>query len=335
MATSTKEKFETFLRTVPPSDPGKKMDALLFVSATDCNPNGEPDDGNRPRQDQETSNGLISGVSLKRHIRDTIQALMGDEKGFALYMSRHSILDYKLLAIHEQVGISPKKASKKAKDAAQPEEGVEAEVDDGVKLDDESEKKARDLACKMYIDTRLFGAVMSSKMANCGQVRGPVQIAWARSIDPVLIVDDSLTRGDLQTEREAKSNSKLSTFGSRPRVAYGLYQSAVHVTPAWAGATGIGKQDLEVFWEAMARMYEYGRSSSRDNMVVEQIIVFEHDSPLGRAPAHKLFRMIDVKRNDQTKPARRTDDYSFPTEEQIQGKINAAGYKGVKVHFLL
>jgi Cas7 group CRISPR-associated protein Csh2 len=90
------------------------MDALLFVSATDCNPNGEPDDGNRPRQDQETSNGLISGVSLKRHIRDTIQALMGDEKGFALYMSRHSILDYKLLAIHEQVGISPKKASKKA-----------------------------------------------------------------------------------------------------------------------------------------------------------------------------------------------------------------------------
>jgi len=340
MATSTKstgikEKFGTFLKNTPPKDPGKKMDALIFISALDCNPNGEPEDGNRPRQDQEMGAGLISGVSIKRHIRDTIQILMGGEAGYALYMSRKAILDYKLMAIHEQVGIAPKKkkGAKKAEDKS--EEGAENGEEEGSPLDEESEKKARDLACKMYVDTRCFGAVMSSQMANCGQVRGPIQIGWARSLDPVHVVDDSVVRLALQTERESKTNKMTQTFGHRPRVAFGFYKGVIHITPAFAQDTGVSQEDLEVFWEATARMYEYSTSSSRDNVWVEQIVVFEHDSPLGCAPAHKLFRMVEVKRLDPTKLARGVEDYSFPTEEQIQKKVDDAGYKGVKVHFLL
>lgn len=322
--------LHSFLRTKPPIDPGKKMDFMVLISATDCNPNGDPD-GNCPRHDQETSHGLISNVSMKRHIRDTAAILAEGKPGFELYVTRHSILDHKLQAIHAQVGIKPTKKGKKKDEEAPAGEPEEAE---GQPIDKDLLKKAQQLACSTYIDNRWFGAVMSSKVANCGQVRGAFQLGWARTIDPVLAVDDSLVLGAVHTDKEAETNKMLQTFGNRNRVAFGLYKSEGYFTPAFAQATGVSAPDIELFWECLVRMYEYNRSSSRDGIVVEKVIVFEHDSPLGRAPAHKLFRMVNVKRKDESKPSRHVDDYTISTQEEVENRIKNSGYSGVKVHYL-
>lgn len=328
-------KVETsFLRSAPPTDPNRRMEALFFISAKDCNPNGDPDEANRPRQDPETGHGLITGVSVKRHIRDTAAILMGNTPGYALYISRKAILDYKLLAIHEQLGIKQvkKKASKKGKKG----EELQAEEDEATgKISEEDQKRAQELACKLYFDNRVFGAVMSSKMANCGQLRGPFQVEMSRSIDPVLISDDSITRGSIQTEREAETNDRHSTFGDRQRVAFGLYRGEIYFSPCFAKDTNLSGEDLKLFWESLCRMHEYTRSSARAGIALEQIVVFEHESFLGNAPAHKLLRMVDVKAKDANKPSRSVDDYSFPDQNEVQSRIDAAGYKNVKVHFLL
>ncbi len=315
----------------------KRIDALYFLNVSNCNPNGDPDNGNRPRQDEETGHGLISNVSVKRHVRDTIAFLHPEEKGLGIYYSAKTILDHKLMEGYQELGLAIKKPKKGAKDEEEAEE-VSAKDSDAVAM-----KVASHMASKNW-DIRAFGAVLASKVANGGQVRGPLQLGYARTIDPVVIVEDGISRGSFQTDREAESSHHIGTFGSKWRVLYGLYGGEITYTPAFAKKTGFGDKDLEVFWEAMTHLYEYTRSSSRDGIGMEQVIVFEHDNALGRAATHKLFRMVNgldkegrplIRRKDETKPARSFTDYIFPTKQEVESRMKEAGIHGVNVHYML
>lgn len=338
----------SFLSCDPPEDPTHKVDALFFTHVAMSNPNGDPDDANRPRQDKETGHGIISDVCIKRHVRDVATVLSGSAKGYGLYIGHKEILDQKLLEVHKDLGLSkkgeadPKK--KKKGDDAKTEASEEEKPKTTSKEDRENEAKAKSEMCKRYFDIRWFGAVMASKMANCGQVRGPIQVGYSRSLDPVTITEDSIVRLSLQTEREAEANHMNQTFGSKWLVRFGLYMGQINITPAFAARTGFDKEDSRLFWESLARTFEYAKSSARSNVNMEQIITFEHDSPLGRAPAHKLFRMVTgndsngkpfIRRRDETKPPTTIEDYSLPSKEEVEERIKKAGIKGVTVKYLL
>lgn len=339
----------SFLSGDPPNDPSHKVDALFFTHVAMSNPNGDPDDGNRPRQDKETGHGIISDVCIKRHIRDVASIMTGETPGYGLYIGHKDILDQKLIEVHKDLGIgkkadADKKKKKGDKDAPAAEDSEEEKPKANSKEERENEAKAKIEMCKRYFDIRWFGAVMSSKMANCGQVRGPIQIGYSRSLDPVTIAEDSIVRLALQTEREAESNSMNQTFGQKWLVRFGLYMGHINITPAFAARTGFDKEDLRLFWESLARTFEYAKSSARSNVNTEQIITFEHDSNLGRAPAHKLFRMVTglgpdgkpyIRRRDETKPPTTIEDYSLPSKEEVEERMKKAGIKGVTVKYLL
>jgi CRISPR-associated protein Csd2 len=342
---------ESFLKSTAPTDVNRRCEALVFIGCTECNPNGDPEDGNKPRQDPETGHGRISNVCLKRHLRDTAAILAEDRPGFGIYVTRQSILERKLRAAYEAEGIKIKNGggagATKKEDAASSseakEEGEESAPAPRSKEDAENEARVKMRLCKDYLDVRWFGGVVNPKAID-GQVRGPFMVSWARSLDPVTVLDESITRVAIQTEREAKTNFRNQMFGRRPQVLYGLYAAEVYYSPSFARATGITPDDLKLFWESLARMFEYTRSASRDRIAVEQVVVFEHDSPLGRAPAHRLFRTVMgidkegkriVRLRNETAPPRDFSDYVFPTLEETQARVDELGYKGVRVHYLL
>lgn len=340
------------------------MDGLFMFIATNSNPNGDPDNEGRPRQDQETGHGEVTNVCIKRHIRDTVQLLAGEAKtpGMDIYIQSKAILDHKLVEVHQSLGFTPKKTASKGKGKGKKEEGATGEEGGGEAMElavvGAEEKsliqagkdermvamKAAARMCELHFDVRTFGAVMSSKVANSGQVRGPIQIGYARTVDPVVIVDDSITRMAIQTDREAETNAMNQTFGSKSRVLFGLYVGQFSYTPSFARKTGFGPKDLEMFWEAFGRIFEYSRASGRDGVAMKQLIVFEHDSYLGCTHSQRLFDLVSgpgpdgkayLRRVDETKPARQYGDYSVPKQEEVQGRIDAAGIRGVKVHYLL
>lgn len=350
MATATLHKgtgsFTSFLSGEPPEDPHRKVDALFFTHVAMSNPNGDPDEGNRPRQDKETGHGIITDVCLKRHIRDVAALLNEGAEGYGLYIGHKDVLDHKLMEVHKDLGIAKKGDAKKKKGEkeAEGDESEEEKPKGSTKEDRENEAKAKIEMCKRYFDIRWFGAVMGSKMANCGQVRGPIQMGYSRSLDPVTITEDSIVRLSIQTDREAESNIMGQTFGNKWLVRFGLYMGHLNFTPAFAERTGFTKEDFRLFWESLARTFEYAKSSARSNVNMEQIITFEHDSPLGRAPAHKLFRMVTgvgadgkpfIRRRDDTKPPTTIEDYSLPSKDEVEERIKKAGIKGVTVKYLL
>lgn len=356
----------SFLRNPGPTDVNRRMDGLFMFTVTNSNPNGDPDNGGRPRQDQETGHGEVTNVCIKRHIRDTLLHLAEGKKGFDIYIQSKSILDHKLIEVHESLGYTTKKAVKKGKDDKKGKKKEGEEAAEGAEPEGESmelvpvgakeetalapkDDRAQATAaaakmCELHFDVRTFGAVMSSKVANSGQVRGPIQISYARSVDPVIIVDDSITRMAIQTDREAEANFMNQTFGSKSRVLFGLYVGQFYFNPSFARKTGFGPKDLEMFWEVFGRLFEYSRSSGRDGLAMKQIAVFEHESPLGNAHSQRLIDMVTgqgpdgkpyLRRTDETKPARNWNDYIVPKQEEIQGRINESGINGVKVHHLL
>lgn len=318
----------SFLKNPPPVDPNRKVDAMFFISVDQCNPNGDPDNGNRPRQDTETGAGLISNVSIKRHIRDTV-SILTKEPGYEIYVARKAILDHVLREIHDDLGV-PKKGKKNGK-------GEEKEEGPSSKEIRDVEERASAKACKRFYDVRTFGAVMASKEANSGQVRGPIQIGYSKTFDPVAIVEDSIVRLALQTDREAEANFMNQTFGNKFRVPFGLYGGALFFTPHFARQTGFTSADFELLWETMARLFEYSRSSSRDGIAMEQIVTFEHEGPLGNAPTHKLFRALTKKISlkNPGKPPRNIDDYTFPKKEDVVAQLEEERIHGVKVEYLL
>lgn len=260
-----------------------RYDFVYLFDVTNGNPNGDPDAGNLPRLDPETNQGLVSDVCLKRKVRNFVAMTRGDAAGCEIYVSERAILELQ---------------QRRAWDAIIPD----AVDKDRAKLP-KDEQKARELTqwmCANFFDVRTFGAVMSTKGANCGQVRGPVQFAFARSIEPILPLEVSITRMAATKEVDADSKGDVRTMGRKHIVPYGLYRAHGYVSACLAGSggkgTGFSEDDLELLWTALEQMFDHDRSAARGEMTARRLIVFKHDSALGNSSAHKLFERVTVQR---------------------------------------
>ena len=271
----------------------KRYDFVLLFDVKDGNPNGDPDAGNLPRLDAETGNGLVTDVCLKRKVRNFVQLAKQGEAGYDIFVKEKAILN-------------------NAIDEAHDSEAVKAQ-----KKDADKTETARQFMCAKYFDIRTFGAVMSTGK-NAGQVRGPVQMTFGRSIDPIISSEHSITRMAVATEAEAeKQKGDYRTMGRKFTVPYGLYVSHGFISAHLAAQTGFTTDDLNVFWEALEKMFWEDHSAARGEMNVRGLYVFEHDSALGRAPAHELFEKIKLERKDSSIPARSFDDYKVSIDETM------------------
>lgn len=304
-----------------------RYDFVLIFDVKDGNPNGDPDAGNMPRMDAESGHGLVTDVALKRKIRNFVGLVKDQdvrepeagEKRFEIYVREKAILNHqnqrayaalKLDAV-ELVGVD---------DAA-----VTAEESDAKKKKAPKEKRkggaddvgsARQWMCQNFFDVRTFGAVMSTKI-NCGQVRGPVQLTFARSVEPIVALEHSITRMAVATEAEAeKQQGDNRTMGRKHTVPYGVYVAHGFVSSFLAKQTGFGDEDLELVFQALAQMFEHDRSAARGEMSTRGLYVFKHDSELGNAPAHALFDRLKVAPKEEGAVARSFDAYSVVFDGQ-------------------
>ena len=291
-----------------------RYDFVLLFDVADGNPNGDPDAGNLPRLDPETNQGLVTDVCLKRKIRNYVEIAKGGEPRFAIYVSEGAILNEK----HRQAYA----AIRPDKDKVAKEKSLHPQ-------NDEEAIALRRFMCDNFFDIRTFGAVMSTGI-NCGQVRGPVQLSFARSIEPVVPLEISITRMAATSEKEKAEGEKGEgderrenrTMGRKHIVPYGLYRAHGFVSAKLAERTGFSQTDLAFLWEALANMFEHDHSAVRGEMSARKLIVFKHASALGNAPAHALFDRVTVgrvagddirlpgdPRLDNLPPARRFSDY--------------------------
>ena len=260
-----------------------RYDFVYLFDVTNGNPNGDPDAGNLPRMDPETNQGLVSDVCLKRKIRNFVAMTKDGTPGHRIFVTERAILEIQ---------------QKEAWDAVLPD----ASAKDRERLP-KDEAMARELTqwmCSNFFDIRTFGAVMSTKGANCGQVRGPVQFAFARSVEPVLPLEVSITRMAVTTEKDAEKQSENRTMGRKHIVPYGLYRAHGYVSASLAGGsgkgTGFSEDDVELLWTALEQMFDHDRSAARGEMAARRLIVFKHQSAIGNAPAHRLFERVTVNR---------------------------------------
>lgn len=278
-----------------------RYDFLYFFDVTDGNPNGDPDAGNLPRLDAETGQGLVTDVCLKRKIRNYVGMVHGEQPPYEIYVKERAVLNNQHDRAWQEV--DPKAKDKK-------------------KLPKEIEKARalKDFMCKNFFDIRAFGAVMTTDV-NCGQVRGPIQFAFARSIDPIVSAEHAVTRCAVTTERESQAQGGGNrTMGRKFTIPYGLYQAAGFINPHLAGGengTGFSEDDLDLFKQALANMFEYDRSAARGQMAPRACIAFKHDSALGNARADQLFSRVTCVRTkaDNTQPPRSFDDYELIVDE--------------------
>lgn len=272
----------------------RRHDFVLLFDVANGNPNGDPDAGNAPRVDPETGHGLVSDVSLKRKIRNFITLAKTDlesgqpEPGYDIYVKERAILNQQHQRAYDTLGL---KVDAKGKERAS------------------NAEQARAWMCQTFFDIRMFGAVMSTEI-NAGQVRGPVQIAFGRSIDPIVSLEQSITRMAVTTEREAEQQDGGNrTMGRKEIVPYALYRAHGFVSPHLARHTGFSTADLELLWLTLEQMFEIDRSAARGEMALRGLYIFEHESALGNAPAHRLFERIRVERKEHSRPARSFSDY--------------------------
>lgn len=272
-----------------------RYEFVFLFDVTNGNPNGDPDAGNLPRLDPETNKGLVTDVCLKRKIRNYVTLDKGDNEGFAIYMQEKAVLN-------NQHAIGRKAV------------GLEKETADELKKLPKDEAKARELTawmCSNFFDIRAFGAVMTTGV-NAGQVRGPVQLAFATSIDPVVPIEVSITRMAVTTQKEADDQSGDNrTMGRKHIIPYGLYRVHGFVSAKLAERTGFSEGDLSLLWQSLINMFEHDRSAARGEMASRKLFVFEHENAMGNAPAHKLFETIVVDRltTEADGPARAFTDY--------------------------
>jgi CRISPR-associated protein Csd2 len=268
-----------------------RYDFVYLYDVQDGNPNGDPDAGNLPRIDPETGHGLVTDVCLKRKIRNYIELTKEDGDGFEIYVKEKAILNAQHERAYKAIDL---KFEKNKRPKAQ---------EDAIKL--------RQWMCANFFDIRTFGAVMTTGV-NCGQVRGPVQIAFSRSLDPIVAQEHTITRMAVTTEKEAeKQQGDNRTMGRKFTVPYGLYRAYGFISPRLASETGFSNFDLDLFWKALENMFDHDRSATRGIMAARALIVFKHDSDLGNAPAHKLFDLVDVTRESSGNgPARAYKDYT-------------------------
>lgn len=286
----------------------QRYDFVLIFDVKDGNPNGDPDAGNLPRVDPETGLGLVTDVCLKRKVRNFIQLTQDPAKGFDIFVKEKAILNKSLEGAYQTLGIDLTKAPADEKDGKKRNK-------DGAGQGGEVEK-ARDQMCRAYFDVRTFGAVMSTG-PNCGQVRGPIQITFGRSVDPVVTLEHSITRMAVATEAEAeKQGGDNRTMGRKNTIPYGVYVAHGFVSAHLANQTGFTQDDLDLFWNALVNMFEHDRSAARGEMATRKLIVFEHQSALGNAPAHTLFDRVCVTKKDAATPARSFSEYSVTLDKE-------------------
>ena len=271
-------------------DPQKnRMEFVFLFDVENGNPNGDPDAGNTPRVDPEDGRGLVTDVCLKRKVRNYIAVKCNGEKGLDIY-------------VKERVALQTRR--KQVKGVA----NVPAKVDDKNRDDMENNRK---LVCARYYDVRTFGAVMSTSAYNAGQVRGPAQMTFAKSIDPVAQAAVTITRvADEQKDDEGE-------FGNKHIIPYGLYRCNGFISPHFACDTGFDSDDLGLFWEALQNMFDLDRSAARGLMTARKLVVFAHENPLGNAPAHQMLERVQVRREDENKPPRQFADYQVEVDENM------------------
>jgi CRISPR-associated protein Csd2 len=263
-----------------------RYEFVLLFDIKNGNPNGDPDAGNMPRLDPETNQGLVTDVCLKRKIRNFVELTQADNQGYAIYMQEKAVLNNQNKLAYEAQGL--KHEQKK------------------LPKDTDKAKALTQFMCDHFFDVRTFGAVMSTEV-NTGTVRGPVQIAFARSIDPVFPQEISITRMAVTNEKDIE---KERTMGRKHIIPYGLYRAHGFVSASLAEKTGFTEDDLEILWRSLVEMFEHDHSAARGEMATQKLIVFKHTDKLGNAPSHKLFERIGINRaSEDNAPARSFSDY--------------------------
>jgi CRISPR-associated protein Csd2 len=306
-----------------------RYDFVFLFDVQDGNPNGDPDAGNAPRIDPETGHGLVTDVSIKRRLRDYVALVKGGGDTHRIYVADRAILAMAKAEAYQAIGQDVVEATgDEAGDEASAAEPAAVQPAPRGRAKPKG-KKAADFAkvleaqkwmCATYYDVRTFGAVLSSKGADCGQVRGPAQVTFARSIDPVLTLDHTITRIAVETPEEAdRMGGRNHTMGRKSTIPYGLYRAHGFVTPSLARNTGFSTEDLALFWRALWECFEHDRSASRGVMCTRDLIVFEHASELGNARAATLFDGVKIARVDAAKPPRAYADYAVTVGELPKG----------------
>ena len=303
-----------------------RYDFVLIFDVKDGNPNGDPDAGNMPRLDAESGHGLVTDVSLKRKVRNFVGLVKDQaervpepgEKRFEIYVREKAILNQQHERAYSALNLAPAQEEKA-------QEALELGADDGKKKKTAKDKRkgsadevslARQWMCQNFFDVRTFGAVMSTGI-NCGQVRGPVQLTFARSVEPIVALEHSITRMAVATEAEAeKQQGDNRTMGRKHTVPYGVYVAHGFVSSFLAKQTGFGADDLQLLWQALGQMFEHDRSAARGEMSTRGLYVFQHDSELGNAPAHALFERLQVQPQEAGAVARSFDAYAVTFDGQ-------------------
>ncbi|MEA3241494.1 MAG: type I-C CRISPR-associated protein Cas7/Csd2 [Pseudomonadota bacterium] len=271
-----------------------RYEFILLFDVKNGNPNGDPDGGNMPRIDPETGHGITTDVCLKRKVRNYVELAKEDQTFYNIYIKEKSILTERRKPAYDAVAETKDKSEKIS--------------------------KARAWMCKNFFDVRTFGAVMSTKENNCGQVRGPVQFSFSQSIDPIIPLEATITRMAVETRKEADSQGGDNrTIGRKAYIPYGLYEVHGFISAPLAKQTGFSEDDLELFWNALLNMFDHDRSAARGEMVTRKLIVFKHDGKLGNAPAQKLFDLVTVKKNSSDVPPRLFTDYTVTVAEAPKG----------------
>ena len=269
-----------------------RYDFVLLFDVKDGNPNGDPDAGNLPRVDAETGRGLVTDVSLKRKVRNFVGLVKEEQPPFEIYIKEKAVLNQTHERAYVAIGAEEELKSEKKR-----------------KGKGDTVEKARQWMCNNFFDVRTFGAVMSTGV-NCGQVRGPIQTTFARSVDPIVASEHSITRMAVATEAEAeKQDGDNRTMGRKHTVPYGLYVAHGFVSAHLANQTGFSDSDLELLWQALTQMFEHDRSAARGEMATRGLYVFKHDSKLGNAPAHSLFERITPQLKEGVAVPRAFNDY--------------------------
>lgn len=279
-----------------------RYEFVILFDVENGNPNGDPDAGNMPRIDPETGHGIVTDVCLKRKIRNYVETVKEDSTDYRIYVKDGVPLNRSDAEAYRELDVTDKTIKEKKKE------------------DPELDRKIRDWMCKNFYDIRTFGAVMTTfvKAAlNCGQVRGPVQLGFARSVEPVMPQEVTITRVAITTEADAEK--KGTEMGRKFVIPYGLYRCEGYISANLARkVTGFTEEDLSLLWEAILNMFEHDHSAARGKMAVRELIIFKHDSELGNAPAWKLFEAVQVRRKDGNAvlPARSFQEYEVLVDEE-------------------
>ncbi|ETA80088.1 type I-C CRISPR-associated protein Cas7/Csd2 [Youngiibacter fragilis] len=293
----------------------KRYDFILLFDVKDGNPNGDPDAGNLPRLDAESGHGLVTDVCLKRKVRNFVSIKYGDQSPYSIFIKEKSVLNNTIEQAYKALNINTNESPTDPTDGKKrnkPGSGQGKEVE-----------RARRFMCENFYDIRSFGAVLSTG-ANAGQVRGPVQLTFGRSIDPIVSLEHSITRMAVTTDSDSeKQGGDNRTMGRKSTIPYGLYKAYGFISAPLASQTGFNQEDLNLLWESLIYMFEHDRSAARGFMSTRKLIIFEHSSLMGDVQVQKLFDSVSVSRLSENKPARDFSDYAVKIDKNsIPSGIN-------------